>query len=132
MPEEPPVKLHVDSDWKTEAAREKERLAEQEARREPDAEAWGGPPTFADLVNLIAMQALVGLGGLRGPGGETIPPNLIAAKHHIDLLDLLERKTQGQLTEDEKRDLARVIYELRMHFVQATARPLEPPPPAAR
>ena len=42
-----------------------------------------------------------GLGGFQGPGGERIPPNPDAAKHHIDLLDVLEQKTKGNLTDEE-------------------------------
>lgn len=113
--------LHIDSDWKSEAAREKERLAEQEraAKREGRADHGPvGPPSILDLINLIAMQAAVGLGGYQGPGGERIPPNFASAKHHIDLLDVLEQKTKGNLTDDEKRLLDRVLYELRLQYVQ--------------
>lgn len=128
--------LHIDSDWKEEAAREKERLAEQEKREQqerraagpaPGAAAGGAPGNFAELVNLLAMQVVIALGGVQGPGGERIPPNPFAAKHHIDLLEVLQKKTEGNLTDDEKRMLDSVTYELRMQYVQvATA----PPPPS--
>lgn len=114
--------LHIDSDWKAEAAREKERLAEQEAKSSQGREATGqgrsGPAGFLDIVNLIAMQAAISLGGYQGPGGERIPPNLATAKHHIDLLDVLDQKTTGHLTEDEKKVLDRLLYELRLQYVQ--------------
>ncbi|MGD2108206.1 MAG: DUF1844 domain-containing protein [Phycisphaerae bacterium] len=127
-------RIHIDSDWKAEAAREKERLAKQEeAERAKAAEAGVGgdaaggvAPQFIELINLIAMQAAVGLGGFKGPGGETIPPNPVAAKHHIDLLEVLREKTEGNLTDDEKKTLDAVLYELRMHYVQASS---VPPPP---
>ena len=38
--------------------------------------------------------------------------------HHIDLLDVLEEKTKGNLSDDEKRVLDTVLYELRMQYVQ--------------
>ena len=122
--------LHIDSDWKTEAQQEKERLAEQEKREQQKRAASGAPPgreaaSFIELVNLLAMQAAVALGGLQGAGGENIPPNPAAAKHYIDLLEVLEKKTEGNLTDDEKRVLGTVLYELRMQYVQAAA----PPPP---
>ena len=47
-------------------------------------------------------------------------------KHHIELLEILQKKTEGNLTDDEKRALDAVIYELRMQYVQAVT----PPPPA--
>ena len=126
--------LHIDSDWKEEAAKEKERLAEQEENQKTGAGpagAAGGaayPATFAELVNLLAMQAAIALGGLQDVGGERIPPNPVAAKHYVELIEILEKKTAGNLTEDEQRMLRAVLYELRMQYVQAVTAP--PPGPA--
>ena len=113
--------LHIDSDWKTEAAREKERLAREEraSPTTPGATAPPGAPSFIELVNLLAMQTAIALGGYQGPGGERLPPNPAAARHHIDLLDLLDQKTRGNLTDDEQRTLDSVLYELRLQYVQA-------------
>ena len=114
--------LHIDSDWKSEAAKEKERLASQERTSRPPAAAEVAA-NFVELVNLMAMQAAIGLGGYQGPGGERIPPNPIVAKHHIDLLEVLEKKTAGNLTEEEKRILDGVLYELRLQYVQTVSAP---------
>lgn len=119
MTDEAAGKIHIDSDWKSQAAKEKERLAEEEKSRESMPPI--GEPNFLELVNLLVMQAAIGLGGYQGPGGERIPPNPIAAKHHIDLLEILEKKTAGNLTEEEKRVLEAVLYELRMQYVQAVS-----------
>ena len=108
-------KLQIDDDWKQEAAREKERLAET-AESPSD---YGLPaPNFAGLINLLAMQAIVGLGGMSGPGGQEIPPNLELAKHHIDLLDVLEKKTAGNLEANEKAVLDATLHQLRMAYVE--------------
>ena len=109
-------RLHIDSDWKEEAQREKQRIAEQETAAGPTTQP--GAAGIADLVNMLAMQAAVGIGGYQGPGGERIPPNLDMAKHHIDMLDVLDQKTSGNLTADEKRILDTVLYELRTQYVQ--------------
>lgn len=123
--------LHIDSDWKTEAAREKERLARQEQQEAgPQAGPGASPGMFVELINLLAIQATVALGGYQGPGGERIPANPAAAKHHIDLLEVLEKKTKGNLTEEEKSMLGGVLYELRMQFVQSASAP--PPPDPAK
>jgi len=114
-------KIIVDEDWKAEAKREKERLAEETAKREPLP-----GPNFAELLNLIAMQAMVGLGLVSGPGGERIPPNLEIAKHFVDLLQVLEDKTKNNLTPEEKKLLDQVLYEMRMRYVQAAGG--APPP----
>ena len=116
MTDQGPGGLHIDSDWKQEAAKEKERLSQQPADRREGGQP--GAADFVELINLLAMQAAIALGGYQGPGGERISPNHVAAKHHIDLLDVLERKTKGNLMEDEKRALDAVLYELRLQYVQ--------------
>ncbi len=118
MSDEGSSKLHIDSDWKTEAAREKERLAKETAEDTAPAGGVPGQPVLADLINMLAMQAAIALGGYKGPGGDSIPANPEAAKHHIDLLDVLEQKTKGNLSDDEKHVLDTVLYELRMQYVQ--------------
>ncbi len=118
-------RIHIDSDWKEEAAREKEKLVEQEQRSAAkqtatDGESPSGAPPFIELINLMAMQAMYALGGMQGPNGEKVPANPIAAKHHIDLLEVLSIKTKGNLTDDEQKALDAVLYELRMIYVQMT------------
>ena len=111
-------RLHIDADWKSEAAQEKERLAEQE-KREPRAQP--GVPReaqFLELVELLGVQASAYMMGLQGPGGEHIPANPAAAKHFIDLIEVLERKTKGNLSEEESRAVSTVLYELRMQYVE--------------
>jgi hypothetical protein len=117
-------KIIVDDDWKAEAKKEKERLAQETTQQEaiPD-------PTFAELINMIAMQAIVGFGGMAGPGGERIPPNLDIAKHYVDMLQVLEDKTKGNLTDDEKKLLDQVAYEIRMRYIQAASGGTPPPAP---
>jgi len=131
--------LHIDGDWKAEAAREKQRLMEEEgqsAGAEKPSTAGTTAPDFLELINLLAMQAAVALGGYRGPEGETSPPNPAAAKHFVDLLDVLETKTKGNLSEEENKVLGAVTHEIRMAYVQAVspqAAPATPPtaqPPA--
>ncbi len=126
-------KLHIDSDWKAEAAREKERLAAQEKTPKPASDSQTAP-AFIELLNLLAMQAVIALGGYQGPGGERIPANPATAKHHIDLLEILDNKTAGNLTEEEKRAMDSVLYELRLQYVQAVSAPRGggiPKPPVA-
>ncbi len=125
MSDEKDSGLYIDSDWKEEAAREKEKLAEQDEKTKPQEEA---PASFLELVNLLMMQAIVGLGGYPGPNGEALPANPAATRHFIDLLGVLKTKTEGNLTEDETKTLDGVLHELRAQFVQAMS---APPPPAA-
>jgi Domain of unknown function (DUF1844) len=108
-------KIIVDDDWKAQAQREKEKLSEQQAatKREPVSDA-----SFGELLQLMAMQVLAGLGMVAGPGGQPIPPNMPMAKHFIDMLQMLEAKTKGNLSDEEKKALDRVLYEVRTYYVQ--------------
>ncbi len=108
-------KIIVDDDWKAQAQREKEQLSKQASAAAGEAIPFGG---FTEIVNLIAMQALAALGALAGPGGERMPVQLDAAKHFIDMLQVLEDKTRNNLTPEEKRMLDQVTYEVRMRYVQ--------------
>ena len=45
--------------------------------------------------------------------------NLEGAAQMIAILSLLETKTKGNLTVEERQILEQVLYELRMRFVQA-------------
>lgn len=119
--------LHIDADWKTEAAQEKERLAAQEQleQKASGAQAAGPAPVagFIELVNILVMQIAVALGGMQDAGGARIPPNFANAKHLIDLLDVLDQKTRGNLAPDEKRMLDTALYELRLQYVQVVSKP---------
>ena len=124
MPDEEP-RIIVDSDWKKEAQDEKEKLIQETAASAPAPEP--GQANFLDIVNMIAMQAIVSLGGVKMPDGHEVPQDLAAAKYHIDLLDVLVQKTAGRLDDTEQKVLEATLHELRMGFVQTTAGPQDAP-----
>jgi len=110
-------KIIVDSDWKEEARREKEELDRQ--TREAGGAGEVPEPSMAELIQMVVLQASIGLGGMQDPQtGQRIPPNLGLAKHYIDLLELLEAKTKGNLDENEQAMLSTTLHELRLAFVQ--------------
>jgi hypothetical protein len=43
------------------------------------------------------------------------------AKHQIDILGILEEKTRGNLTPEEKQLLDTALYETRMRYVSVAA-----------
>ena len=63
--------------------------------------------TFFLSVSAAAMESL-----------ENNPPDLMMAKHNIDLLNLLEEKTKGNRTAEEEQLLVHLLYQLRMSYVQ--------------
>jgi Domain of unknown function (DUF1844) len=144
MAEEKPS-LHIDTDWKRQAQEEKKRLAEEEARKakesaaaapvvaappgtgpaSPRAAAGRGrgelpPANFPTLVQSILTQVLFYLGDLTQRGSEP-NVNLDMAKHQIDILGILEEKTRGNLTDEEKQLLDTALYEGRMRYVSVAS-----------
>lgn len=77
---------------------------------------------FAMLVSYLSTTAMFQLGLLPGPGGEYIPADLANARRTIDLLEVLQEKTTGNLTQQEAKLLGEVLYELRMTFVEVQKR----------
>jgi hypothetical protein len=68
------------------------------------------------LVNMLAVEAVMHLGLIENPmGGRTV--DLEAARHVIDMLGVVQNKTQGNVTDDEAELLENVLADLRMQFV---------------
>ena len=75
---------------------------------------------FNAFVLSLGSSALVHLGEMPDPvTGQTAKPDLALAQQSIDLLALLEEKTRGNLTADERGFLDKLLYELRVKFVEA-------------
>jgi hypothetical protein len=78
------------------------------------------PLTFATFVISLASSAAIHFGDLPDPEtGGTMEPNLEGAGQMIEILALLEEKTRGNLTAEERQLLEQVLYELRLRFVNA-------------
>jgi hypothetical protein len=141
-------KIHIDDDWKAQAQREKERLAaEVEGKKpaEPAAHVQKGPPgevptgaarpggaaggqrelppaNFATLVSTLVTQAMFAMGAIDDPRTRQRYVDLPLAKHHIDMLAVLEDKTRGNLSDDERHLIDQALYEARMHYVEIAQR----------
>ena len=119
MTQDETPKIQVDSDWKAEAKAEQEKLAANEAANEEKQEARGLPPAdFKGLMSILASQAMMGLGAMGEPESGKVMVDIVGSKYAIDLLGVLHEKTQGNLTEEEAKDLEQVFAELRSRFVQ--------------
>jgi hypothetical protein len=111
-------KIIVDENWKEEAQREKEELARQIERERRARTQPPEPASFALLATTLAVQAQAALGDLPRPDGTRPPPDLPAARFHIDMLEVLEAKTKGNLTPEEDQLLKALLFDLRMRFVE--------------
>lgn len=80
-----------------------------------------GPLPKVDLntfVLSLSSSALVQLGDVPDPESGQIRQNLPLARHTIDILAMLEKKTKGNLSPDEDDLLKNILFELRMKYVQ--------------
>jgi hypothetical protein len=78
------------------------------------------PLDFSTFVLSLASTAMVHLGQLPRPEGEAVQRDLPAAKQAIDMLNMLEEKTRGNLDESEQKLLRSVLYDLRVAYVDAS------------
>lgn len=86
--------------------------------KSPDKGPAGvGGPTLLDLVMTLQMGAMVNLGMVQTSDGRKSPVNLPAAKDSIDILEILQEKTKGNLTEEESGVLTEGLYHLRMAYL---------------
>ena len=119
-------KIIVDEDWKKEAQREKEVLAaqeEEEEKKKAEEDTRRGPlpkGNFAALISMLVTQAFFAMGLLQVKGEEKREPDLELAKYNIDMLETIEEKTKGNLTEEEKKVLENTLSQVRMAYVQVT------------
>ena len=90
--------------------------------------------TFTGFVISLMTTAAVHFGDYPDPvTGEKKPLNLEGASQMIEILGMLEQKTRGNLTAQERSMLEQVLYDLRMRYVaaQQEAGAAAPKPPVA-
>ena len=77
--------------------------------------------SFTAFVLSLASTAAIHFGDLPDPvTGAPIAPNFEGAAQMIEILALLEQKTRGNLTAEERQVLEQVLYELRLRFVEVS------------
>ena len=134
----------VDEDWKRRAQLEREAdIAKAGGPPKPAAAAPAVPgapaapaapdngnkvnPLFPSLIESLAQQALMYMGGMRDPMTGQVVQDLQQSQTLIDMLLMVEEKTKGNLAVEEAEMLKQVLDELRTQFVRV-AKPKAPPP----
>ena len=136
-------KIIVDEDWKSQVEREKAKLRpDAESDPVPPTASDGSasdrnlssnappndpssgvedpvlpPPNFTMLVALVANQAYQFLGLIPDAEQNRAVTRPNAAKHQIDLLEMLEQKTKGNLDRDEAAALGSILHQLRLMYL---------------
>jgi len=126
----PEKKLFIDEDWKQQVEAEREAArhapaAEKPAER-PSSSGPRGPLPPANLTFLVStlyLQGAMALGLVPNPVTHKAEKHLEQAKHSIDLLSMLQQKTEGNRTPEESAELEAILHELRLTFVSINEQP---------
>ncbi|HEX3718506.1 MAG TPA: DUF1844 domain-containing protein [Verrucomicrobiae bacterium] len=81
---------------------------------------------FASLVIQNANMAMIFLGQAPNPQTGKVVQELDNARYFIDLLEMLEVKTKGNLNKQEEVVLKQSLTSLRLAFVEAVEQPQAP------
>jgi len=105
------------------AAQQEKAAPKKEADKKQDTESREPPLqfpeiNFATFVASLNASALLQLGAIEDPTTGTKNKNLPMAKQTIDILSMLQKKTTGNLTEEEENLLKNILYDLRLMYVK--------------
>lgn len=84
---------------------------------EEDLAGARDPASFLSFIMSIASNAASALGMMEHPVTHQREVDVELGKHWIDVLGMLEKKTAGNLTSQEKRMLESLLADLRMQYV---------------
>jgi len=107
----------------SDAEQRRAAAAAEQAQAEQAKECRDVPPlpevNFSTFVFSLSTSALLHLGELPDPNTREKCQNLALAKQTIDILGMLQKKTKGNLDDEEENLLSNLLYELRMKYVSA-------------
>lgn len=97
----------------------KETLNENKKNEAKTKEAlkFPPPPSFSDFILSLYASAMMAMGAIEIKGSPKVEVDLAQAKQTIDILEILLKKTEGNLSEEEKNLFDTVLTELRLNFV---------------
>ena len=72
---------------------------------------------FIHLVNTFVQSAWISLGKVKNPVSDKMERNLDQATYNIDLLDMLQTKMKGNLSEWEEQFIIHSLSELKLNFI---------------
>ena len=93
-----------------------------QTRAEPVGSSYqseGPEVNFSSFMISLATQALMQLGQIKPPPGVDMPVDRASAKQTIDILSMLEKKTKGNLDEEEARLVEEILHNLRLSYVKS-------------
>jgi len=73
---------------------------------------------FQAFIMSLNTSVLYHLGAIKDPQTGKTTVDLDLARHGIDTLTLIQKKTKGNLEKDEEEMLKNLLYDLKIRFVQ--------------
>ena len=107
-----------DKEPEKEPVKEETKAQEAVSAEKQEAEAQLPEINFPTFIISLNASALVNLGAIEDPASGKKVKNLLIAKQTIDILNMLEEKTRGNLTEEEEQILKNILYDLRIIYVK--------------
>jgi hypothetical protein len=124
MPDE--KKLIIDEDWKAQVEAEKHEASPTHSAQPKSAAAAAAtqpadppmpPASFEMLLTTLATEALIALGQVPHPATGRAEAHRNQAQYLIDTIEVLQQKTNGNLTPDEAQMIETLLHQLRMAFI---------------
>jgi hypothetical protein len=112
-------KIFVDEDWKSQVEAEKEALSHEaeQGKSQPSFPSDMPPASFEMLVTTFASEAMVALGQVPNPFTNEHTLSWDHARYAIDMLQVLQDKTKGNLSTEEAAMIETLLHQLRLAFV---------------
>ena len=79
-------------------------------------------PLFVNLVLTLHNAAMLHMGKIKNPISDKVERDMSQAEMSIDMLDMLKKKSEGNLAEEENSILSRTLNELKMNFMDEKAK----------
>ncbi len=98
-------------------SKQPETVSEKKAADEAGAEALNFEADFATFIYSLNTQALLFMGKIPNPISKKYEKDLGTAKYLIDTIDMLSKKTKGNLDENEAKLIENILYDLRMAYI---------------
>jgi len=95
----------------------------EELDDDEELEGAQDPASFVNFLMSIASNAASALGMMEHPVTHQREVDLQLGKHWIDVLGMLQKKTQGNLTKQEQQLVEGLLSDLRMQYVSLASAP---------
>ncbi|MEE8479564.1 MAG: DUF1844 domain-containing protein, partial [Candidatus Neomarinimicrobiota bacterium] len=73
---------------------------------------------FDNLISSLVHSVWISLGKIKNPMSDKVERNLFAASMNIDMLDMLYKRMDNNLSEKEDSYLSHILSELKMNYIE--------------